>query len=371
MPTDAGPEGAAKRLADGQGLRMALGVWTPFVLGMGFNWPFAFLGAVFAALFLQAPSPPSPKAGAMLIATAFALLLMGFVVFSVLLPYPASFLLAQALMIGWGFSLSVSGKSPLLVVLALMDALMMPYMARLSLDVAWTLALWLPINMGIALLSCWAVFALFPPAAMSAEQEAAVEAPPPFDPERRLLRMMLVTLPFVALFILFDSGAILTLIFVAILAQQLAASTGAGPAVAKGMLLANIAGGLVAILCYELVVSATNFGFMAVIAGLLCLGFARWFTSAHVSAALAGSALTTALILFGGAMAPFGGDVEGKMLSRLVQVGAALVWVLTAFVAVDYFLPEREKRPGDPSGGPKRRVRPGRVRIARSEAPPG
>ncbi|SDI20068.1 hypothetical protein [Aliiruegeria lutimaris] len=351
---------------------MALGVWMPFVLGMAFTWPFAFVGAVFAALFLQAPSPPSPKAGGILIATAFALLLMGFGVFSVLLPYPASFFLVQVLLIGWGFSLSVSGKSPLLVILVLMEALMMPYLARLSLDIAWTLALWLPINMGIALLSCWTVFALFPSAVQNVDTAATTaETPPPFDPERRLLRMMLVTLPFVALFILFDSGAILSLIFVAILAQQLAASTGAGPAVAKGMLLANIAGGLVAIFYYELVVMDTQFGFMALVSGLLCLGLARWFTSGHATAPLAGSALSTALVLFGGAMAPFGGDVEGKMLSRLIQVGTALVWVLAAFVAVDYFLPEREKRPGGPSGRPKRKVRPGRVRIARSEAPRG
>jgi len=53
-------------------------------------------------------------------------------------------------------------------------------------------------------------------------------------------------------FFAFDGGAVLTLIFIAILAQQLAASTPAGKTVARSMMIANLAGGFAAVLAYIL-----------------------------------------------------------------------------------------------------------------------
>lgn len=360
---------AATQVDPQRGYRLALGVWAVFVLGMALNWPFAFVGAVLTTLFLQAPAPPSLRAGTGLVAATIVLLFFGFAVFSALTPYPGVFLIAVVLLVGWAFAQSVAGKSPLLVVVALMTALMIPYLVTISDALAAIFALWLPLNLVIALLASWTAFALFPPDPAAAREVARTEAVAKFDPERRFLRMMLVTLPFVAVFTLIDSGAVLTLLIVAILSQQLAASTGAGPTVAKGMLLANLAGGAAAVICYELVVIDTRFGFMMLVTLLLCLVMARWLVSERPTAAQAGSALTTALILFGGAMAPFGGDVDGKMLTRLAQVGAALLWVLAAFVIVDRFLPERVERPSLPSWKRKRTGRPGRARTPRHGAP--
>ncbi len=323
-----------------KGVRLALGVALCFLPAMAFQWPFAFLAAVFAGLFLQGDKAPAAKAGVALVGTGFVLLLAGFLLFSALHPYPVAYLLAQLALLIWAFSLSVSGKSVLLVVLALMGVLLMPYLVGLSNALALKLAFWLPLNMALALLVSAAVFALLPSTTLVTPPEAA--SPSAFDPERRLLRMTLVAAPFTLAFQLFDGGAVLTLLFVAILAQQLAASTKAGPAVASGMALANLAGGAAAVLAYELVVIDTQFGFMAVITVLTCLVMARWFISGRSDAPLAGSALTTFVILFGGAMAPLGDAVEAKMLDRLIQVAAALAWVLGAFLALDAFLPERE-----------------------------
>lgn len=321
---------------------MTLGVAGVFVLGMTMQWPFAFLAAVLATLILQAPAAPTARAGVTLLFLVALLMIGAFGLFSALSPYPGCFLIAQVLAVVWGFSLSVSGRSPILVTLVLMSAMLMPQMVKVSLSLAWLLATWMPVNLALALLSAWISFALVPPDESPRPHGAqAKDAGQLFDPDRRLLRMCLVTLPFLAIFHFLDSGAVLTLVFVALLCQQLAASTGAGPMVAGQTLGANLAGGLAAWVSYELVVIDAQLGFMAVISLLLCLFFGQWFVSDRPDAPLAASALTTALILFGGAMAPFGSDVDAKMLTRIFQVAGALAWVLAAFVIVDRILPEQ------------------------------
>ncbi|WP_068116443.1 DUF2955 domain-containing protein [Tropicimonas marinistellae] len=350
------------------GMRLAFGPALLFILGMAMNWPLAFVASVFAVLLLQAPSAPSLRAACTLSATAAALMLAAWVVSSILLPYPLLFLLAVGGMVLTGFGLSVAGKSPLLVVFTLLAALLMPLLVKSSLSLALTVALWLPVNLGLALAATWVAFAAFPTGSAAPATGAAGGAGEAgFDPGRRLLRMALVTLPFALLFFVVEGGAVLTLLFVAILTQQLAASTQAGTKVAMAMLTSNLVGGSVAILAYELVVMAPFFPFMALVTVLACLGIAVWFTSGRGDAKLAGSAMTTMLILFGGSMAPFGDNAEVAMVDRLFQVAAALAWVLAAFLALDTLLPERAH--GTPNWRSSRR--PGHGRAAKAPAPRG
>ncbi|SNS74606.1 Protein of unknown function [Tropicimonas sediminicola] len=326
-------------------MRLALGPAVLFILGVAFDWPMAFVGAVFAALFLQAPAPPSLAGGTKLVLTALGLLMLAAAVFSLLQPYPVHYLIGVCLAVLWAFGLSVRGRSPLLVVLALLAALLVPLLARGSVELAVGVVFWLSANMVFALLTTWAAFVLLPvPEQAHVQQEAPQGGEPEFDPERRLVRMALVTVPFALAFFLVDGGAPLTLLFVAILAQQLAASTEDGPAVAGAMLAANLIGGLAAVTAHELVVAATFFPFLALVVLAVCLGFGWWHASERPDSALAGSAMTTFLILFGGAIAPLSDSAEVAMLSRLGQIGLALAWVLTAFVVLDALLPERAPR---------------------------
>lgn len=357
MPTDATqPDASAPALPtfvrdERKGVRLALGVAGVFIVGMLLQWPFAFLSAVFASMFLQGPAAPPFSAGLKLVLTALLMLFFGYGLFSVLLPYRPTFMIAQVLMLMWAFSLSVTGKSPLLVILALMEAVMMPFLVHLSLDVALIFAIALPLNMAAALLATWCAFALVRPVERPAAPAAASAAPQEsFDPMRRLIRMTLVTAPFVVLFFMFDGGAVITLVFVGILSFQLAASTADGPKAAKALLLANLIGGVMAWISYQLIIIDTQFAFMAIIVLLNCFILSNWFISGKPSSPLAGTALSASLILLGGSMAPFGDDVDVKMLDRLVQLAGALAWVLLSFVTVDQLLPERKLKTGsDPS----------------------
>ncbi|SFC37426.1 DUF2955 domain-containing protein [Tropicimonas isoalkanivorans] len=349
-------------------LRLALGPAALFVLGMAYAWPLAFVAAVLSILLLQAPAPPSLRAGGALVATAAGLMLAAWVVFTVLQWFPALYMVAVALWVVGAFNLSVNGRSPLLVVLSLFAGLLIPLLVKTSPQLALLVAAWLPLNLAIAVFATQAMFVVLPASQRTrAKAAGTASGQPAFDPERRLVRMSLVTLPYVLVFFLTDGGAVLTLLIVALLTQQLAASTLAGPKVAGSMLVSNVIGGLAALVCYELVVMAPFFPFMALVTLLACLVLGTWSASGRQDAALAGSAMSTMLILFGGAMAPFAEDTSVAMGTRLLQVGMALAWVLSAFVVVDVLLPERSR--ALPNW--RNSLRRGRGRAARAPGPPG
>lgn len=332
MPTE------AQTGADNRGIRLAVGVAGNFALAILIGWPLSTICTVFVVLFLQAPGPMPAVAIRALFRHAVVFLIFSFFISSALSPYPVAFLMALALAVATSFYWSTKGAGMLSVVLALMAALMLPTMVLTSQKLALTLVIWIPLNLVFAWLWTVAMFYLYPPTARGVAAAAKPE-PPHYDPNRLVLRMSLVTIPFAIYFYLVGSGAIVTLLFVAILSQQLSAATAAGPVVAKNMMKANIIGGLVSIVCYELTVIAplmlTAWLAFAVAAFLL----AYWFVSERPDASMAGSALTTTVILFGGSIAPFGKDADVKMIDRLVQIGNALIFVLIAYIVVDAFFP--------------------------------
>lgn len=322
------------------GLRLALTPAAVFCAGLILGWPLFYVGAVFATLFTQTPHPLTTRAGARLLVNATAIMGVAWLLATWLNPYPVVFLLGICIALGLAFRCSVSGGSTILVVLLLLGTLLVPFLVRTSSVLAWDIALSLVANIAIALASSWVAFAVFPAADAT---RTAPPAPAPvtrFDPNRRLARMCLVSIPFAIVFFVSGSGAALTLIFVAILATQLAASTEAGPTVARTMLAANVLGGIVAVIIYEAIVIAPllPFAILAVLA--TCLALADRFTRGD---ALAGSALTTVLILLGGSLGVFSEEADVKMLGRIWQIGLALVYILSAFVLIDRWLPERAR----------------------------
>ncbi len=332
MPIEANP--ALER----RGLRLATGVSGSFALAILIGWPLATICTVFVVLFLQAPGPMPVVVIRTLFRHAVVFLVASWVFSTALAPYPVAFLMALALAVATCFYWSTKGAGMLSVVLALMAALMLPTLVLTSQDLALILVIWIPINLVLAWLWTVAMFHFFPPTPQGAAAAAKPDAPH-YDPNRLVLRMSLVTIPFAIYFYLVGSGALVTLLFVAILSQQLSAATAAGPIVAKNMMKANFIGGLVAIACYELTVIApvmlTALLAFAVAAFLL----SYWFISDRPDASMGGTALTTTVILFGGSIAPFGKDADVKMIDRLVQIGNALIFVLIAYIVVDAFFP--------------------------------
>ncbi len=262
---------------------------------------------------------------------------------SILVPYQVVYLAAVCIAIVMSFAWSLSGAGLLPGVLALMAAMMVPNLVLQSRDLALVLAGWVPVNLLIAGFTSGLMFTLFPAKPQVAQQKAK-QAAPEFDTGRRMLRMSLVTVPFAFVFFVSGASALLVLFFVALLSQQLAAMPAAGKSVAKAMLTANMLGAGVAILCFEINVLAPSLVTPALLCFLLCLSFGTLGKSGHRFAPAAGSAITTALIIYGGSIAPFSDEADVKSVTRVIQIAGAAFFVILAYVVVDEFWPEKERR---------------------------
>lgn len=312
-----------------------------FTIGLLVGWPMAFIGALFTTLFLQAPGPLPPKVSLKLFTLALVLMVVSYMVSSILAPYPAVFLAAVCIAIVSSFTWSLSGAGILPGVLALMAAMMIPNVVYSSKELALVLASWIPINLLIAGYTSALMFLIIPVKEPAAAKEAAKPAAE-FDPVRRLVRMSLVTVPFAMFFFLSGSTALLVLFFVALLSQQLAAMSGVGKTVGKAMLLSNGLGAIVAILCFEINVIAPSLVAPALLCMLFCLGLGMLGKSKSKLAPAAGSAITTALVIYGGSIGYFADDADAKSITRVLQIGSAVMFVIIAYIVVDEFLPERE-----------------------------
>ncbi|MES0826134.1 DUF2955 domain-containing protein [Ruegeria sp. SCP11] len=324
-------------------LRLALGVTGVFSLGLFLGWPLAVVGAVFTALFLQAPSALPLAAFGKLFVFSIGLMFISFLLSSVFSPYPVVFLILVAIGIILSFTWSVSGAGVLPGVIALMGALMIPNLVLQSQDLALVLVFWIPLNLFFAGFVSTLMFVIIPAEPPTDAQKKAASAQD-FDSHRRIFRMSLVTVPFALAFFVSGASALLVLFFVALLSQQLAAMPSAGKAVAKAMLTANLLGAAVSIICYEVNVIAPVFLTPVLLCFFVCLTLGALGKSEIPLAAAAGSAITTALIVYGGSIAPFSDEADVKSITRVLQVASAATFVIVAYIVVDEFWPERERQ---------------------------
>ncbi|MEP3299754.1 MAG: DUF2955 domain-containing protein [Pseudoruegeria sp.] len=324
-------------------VRLAIGTTMVFTIGLLIGWPMAFLGAVFTALFLQAPAALPTKVSIKLF--VFALLVMGtsWVLSMLLTPYPLVFLASVCLAIVASFKWTMAGAGILPGVLALMAAMMVPNVVYMSPDIGLLIAGWVPVNLLVAGYASALMFVIIPNKAQIAPaQKKAATAD--FDPTRRLVRMSLVTIPFALVFYISGSSAILTLFFVALLSQQLAAMSGAGLAVGKAMLLSNTLGAIVGMICFEINVIAPSIVTPALLCLLFCLTLGVLGKSKNKLAPAAGSAITTALVIYGGSIGYFADEADTKSITRVLQIGSAVAFVILAYIVVDEFWPEKKRQ---------------------------
>jgi hypothetical protein len=324
-------------------VRLAIGTTVVFTLGLLMGWPLAFIGALFTTLFLQAPGPMPPKVSLKLFTLALLLMAASWVLSSILAPYPLVFLAVVCIAIMMSFTWSLSGAGILPGVLALMAAMMIPNVVFQSQELAFLLATWIPVNLLIAGYTSALMFLIIPVKEQAIPQKKPI-LKQEFDSLRRLLRMSLVTVPFALVFFISGSSALLVLFFVALLSQQLAAMSGAGKNVGKSMLMSNSLGAVVAILCFEINVIAPNIVTTALLCMLLCLSLGALGKSKSKLAPAAGSAITTALVIYGGSIGYFADEADSKSITRVLQIGSAVLFVIVAYAVVDEFWPERKLR---------------------------
>jgi hypothetical protein len=245
-----------------------------------------------------------------------------------LYPYPAVFLLLFSMLLFRVYYAAAAGKSKFVVLLYTMALLLLPLLGSTSSELAITVAGGFMLSALVALLMTQLAHALFP--------VPAQEPPPQLAPLRDSAEIMqaawlstAIVLPVALLCLSFSlTGAIFPLIMIALLSQQTDFSVGA--AGGKALIAANLGGGLVAAVFYQLLL--INPSYLFVIAGIfaLALMFGRQLFSGKPTAPLYGSAFSTLLILIGTGTSAFGGEADSKFIVRIMQLLVAVCYLVAA-----------------------------------------
>ncbi|MBP0464202.1 DUF2955 domain-containing protein [Roseomonas sp. PWR1] len=339
MPTDS-PD---PRLADRRALRLGFGITVVFLVAIYINWLLAYLAPVFAAPLLQGSRAPTLREAAGVMAATCLIALACLLAGGVARIYPVLFMAALLPVLVWTLRTHLRGGNTLIVVVILCAVLLVPLGAKVAPEVARQLAASFVWNIGLSLVVASAMFALMPPA----PGEAAPGPREPLPAEEAAWRgwqVALITWSYSVAYFAFDWTNIHTPLYIAIFALHL--SLARTLSISGAILAANVAGGVIALLLYELVAMVPLFVFLAALMLPVHLVFARVMTSGTRVAPLAGAALSVMLILFGGAMSPTDENASAGFVDRLGELGMAAIYAILALYVLEAF---RRDRPVGPA----------------------
>ncbi len=327
-------------------LRLVVGITLASAVALGIGWPLSFLTAVLATSLLASGAPcPSLRTGAVLVVVIAAAALFGLAVVAPLaIHYPLVCAVAIGLFLFLIFRASYGGTSPFLILWLLIAVLLLPMIAQESLEMAQTVAEGMLMGGAAAVGFTWIAHALVPdPEAPGTETAAEAQKPSAPNAAQRDARATVTTCVVYPAALAFYSfglmSELLILIFIAILAQQ--PSLTAGRKAGGALILGNLAGGLAAMLFYQLLVAAPTLGFFVALTALTTLVIGTRIFSERPEAPVYATVLSTVLLLVGGSIAPFGDDVSGSFMLRIGQILVAVLYVVGALALIDRIRTER------------------------------
>ena len=313
-----------------------------FLLALYFDWTLGYLAPVFASPMLQASTRPSFAAAARVMFAAFLLMLGGYLLGGFARAYPLLFLVTLLPALFWTFRYHFRGGAPLVVLLILLALMLVPMVAKMSMQAAWDVAFSSFWNTGLALVVTFLMFAVFPPLPTEPPPKPKV-AIPAVEVDRRAWMLAVITGVYTIAYFCFDWTNVHTPIYIAIFVQQL--SLARGRTLTKGILVANIAAGLVGWVMYELFTMVPNLTFVALLSLTVILILARMTTSGSPTGPLVGAALSVLVIVLGSSMNSFMDDETAKFTDRLGEIGMAAIYAVAALQVLEAFFPERKRTP--------------------------
>jgi Protein of unknown function (DUF2955) len=313
-------------------LRYAFGSAIIMAVAMGMAWPVSMLTPVLALMFIGSPAPsPTLKQGlgfVFMIAIASG---AGLFVARFLLPYPLVFIPFIGLILLHVFYATPKQIPPFLKLFLLLTLSATPFLGLQTMMLAYGFAMALIVNGAATIVLVWFVYGIFPDRRthQSAKQvKQVVPAIPDNVRFQNALVSTIVVFPALLLFFFFEWVSALTaLIMIMILAMQ--------PGFAKGfkagglLILANIAGGIGAIIAYELLVITPSFVLMFLLVVLFGLIYGAGLFSNKLTAQLYGTAFSTFLLIIG--MTTSGeAEADAKVYTRILLIMIAVVYVVVA-----------------------------------------
>jgi len=324
-------------------LRYVIGV--SFIMGVTslWNYDIAYLTAVLGLGYLAPGAKPLTfKQG---INFVFTLLIMtgAAIVFSaVFLDYPIVFMPLLLLALLWFYYTDrIMGMVKIFLLLSL---IIIPFVSIDSSAIGSYVAINLTINALMAITLTQIIFLVFPwsdaDEAFAKTQQAAAKKPKR-DRFVYAVNIVIILTPVLLLFYIFKlSSSVLILTFIAILSMSPAL---ANPKVGTVMIVANILGGIVAIVGYKLLSTIPNFTFMILLVLSVGLIFASRIFSSHKLGPVFASGFSTFLLILGTVMSS---DAEAgeKVWPRVIQIATAVIYVVVAFRILSYFGNRKKKK---------------------------
>ena len=337
-------------------LRFALGVTVAMGLALGIGWKLSFITPVMLAGFLATPAPcPSARAGLAIVLNMAAAFAVGIVVTLLLVPYPIVCLLIIGLLLFLIFHWNLGGAPPFAIVMLLVAVTVFPVMGTQSAALVVEVAKGFLLSGAITVALVFVAHTLLPdPPASSTRAKTSAKATPLPQGERVRLSAVstAVVFPLAALFLTFEAtGAILVLVFVAILAQQPTLSSGAKGGL--GLIAGNLIGGLAALIFYDLLVAVPSFHFLLLLTLLVSLLFGVQIFSGKPAAKLFATGMSTVLLLIGSGTGPIGDDTEVKFYVRIVLIMLAALYVVGATSLLESLSRRQERVNEQPASRPE------------------
>ncbi len=323
-----------------QTYRLAFGMTLSAGIAFYYAWPLAFISPVLAAKLLSLPKVMPFKAGIGFVAILSAAFILSATLLLPTLRYPLIHLVLIGLILFHLFYARAGGANPIIVVFAVIGVMAIPLVGSLSEALASGVAKGLSYGAALAVAMVYAAAAVFPdPAELgptvvaeggAREAKQARPAPPP--PRIRLalaLRSLVVIYPLYVVFVLFSLVDLaVVLIFAALLGLE--PTFGKHWAAGKGLIMANLAGGLVAVVVYNVLVWVPAYPFFLLLVALAGLVVGRLIFSGTTLGKLLAGGITTVFVVLGPVLT--GDAAAGATLYlRVLQIMLAVVYVVVSF----------------------------------------
>lgn len=314
--------------------RLVLGVVLSFGIATFFAWPLAYLSAIAVCILLAARKPITVSMSMAVTAIVFVSVNIIYWIFSWLGNYPSVMVIALFIACYMTLYRAATGGSKIITLTLFLAVLVIPTSFNLAHDLAWIVVKWLPINTFLGFLIASICLLLMPLSPKIKQVDDSLNYTPA-QAHTRALELSIAVMPVVVIFWLDASIDILQLLFLALFVHRLVECPSLRYKVTIGYFIANIAGGALAVIAFELLVVSPSF-FMLMLLSLIVVSILslRMFSD-EKNTVLSFTSINAYIALMGATVMYNLSDAEIAYFTRLIQIALIALYLLVFFALYD------------------------------------
>ncbi|GIU53517.1 MULTISPECIES: DUF2955 domain-containing protein [Shewanella] len=309
-------------------IRFTLGIGLAVAVSAIFAWQLAFIVPVFVAKFLVDRTEPTIQTVYELLLSMVATIAIAWLVSFGPVQYPMVLLPLLALLMLWAYYLFSNPKWNFFATILIVATLVLPYLGILHPGAAIFVGVGLSFSGVVAVVIFTLLHILLPD--LSPNRETHVAAG--LTSDERLyesVRALIIAFPVITFFYLFEiTGALLTMIFIAILSLQSAGSKSVK--VSLFLLITNGIGGAMAVVFYNLLVIVPELTFYVGLAMICALLFSQKIYANPEKAPIFAGIFSALLVVVGSTASSTDADVATNFYIRIAQLFLVGVYMVVA-----------------------------------------